>query len=109
MKSYLQVSDKENQRSLSNAIATLNEVTFESEESWLPATKFQVEGDTIYRLDGNAKIERYTSPCHGSYTIHTTEHWNVYWKFLYWHGDKKKETAFSLYVQTNYRLNFKPS
>ena len=35
MKSYLQVSDKENQTSISNSIETLNEVTFESEESIL--------------------------------------------------------------------------
>ena len=33
MKSYLQVSDKESQTSVSNSIETLNEVTFESEES----------------------------------------------------------------------------
>ena len=35
MESYLQVSDKENQTSASNSIETLNEVTFESEESIL--------------------------------------------------------------------------
>ena len=35
MKSYLQESDKENQTSVSNSIKTLNEVTFESEESVL--------------------------------------------------------------------------
>ena len=35
LKSYLQESDKENQTSLSNSIETLNEVTFESEESVL--------------------------------------------------------------------------
>ena len=35
MKSYLQESDKENQMSVSNSIETLNEVTFESEESVL--------------------------------------------------------------------------
>ena len=35
MKSYLQLSDKENQTSVSNSIETLNEVTFESEESIL--------------------------------------------------------------------------
>ena len=35
MKSYLQESDKENQTSVSNSIETLNEVTFESEESIL--------------------------------------------------------------------------
>ena len=35
MKSYLQESDKENQTSVSNSIETLNEVTFESDESVL--------------------------------------------------------------------------
>ena len=35
LKSYLQQSDKENQTSVSNSIETLNEVTFESEESIL--------------------------------------------------------------------------
>ena len=35
MKSYLQESDKEDQTSVSNSIETLNEVTFESEESLL--------------------------------------------------------------------------
>ena len=35
MKSYLQDSDKENQTNVSNSIETLNEVTFESEESLL--------------------------------------------------------------------------
>ena len=35
LESYLQVSDKENQTSASNSIETLNEVTFESEESIL--------------------------------------------------------------------------
>ena len=35
MKSYLQESDKENQSSVSNSIETLNEVTFENEESVL--------------------------------------------------------------------------
>ena len=35
MKSYLQESDKKNQESVSNSIATFNEVTFESEESIL--------------------------------------------------------------------------
>ena len=34
-KSYLQVSDKEIQMSVSNSIETLNEVTFKSEESFL--------------------------------------------------------------------------
>ena len=33
LKSYLQVSDKESQTSVSNSMETLNEVTFESEES----------------------------------------------------------------------------
>ena len=35
MKSYLQELDKENQTSVSNSIETLNEITFESEESIL--------------------------------------------------------------------------
>ena len=35
MKSYLQVSGKENQTSVSNFIETLNEVTLESDESFL--------------------------------------------------------------------------
>ena len=35
LKSYLQESDKENLTSVSNSIETLNEVTFESEESIL--------------------------------------------------------------------------
>ena len=35
LKSYLQQSDKENQTSVSNSIETLNEVTFESDESIL--------------------------------------------------------------------------
>ena len=35
MASYLQESDKENQTSVSNSTETLNEVTFESEESIL--------------------------------------------------------------------------
>ena len=35
MNSYLQESDKENQMSVSNSTETLNEVTFESEESIL--------------------------------------------------------------------------
>ena len=35
LKSYFQVSDKEKQTSVSNSIETLNEVTFENEESFL--------------------------------------------------------------------------
>ena len=35
MKSYLQESDKEKQMSVSNSVETLNEVTFESEDSIL--------------------------------------------------------------------------
>ena len=35
LKSHLEVPDKENQTSVSNSIATLTEVTFESEESFL--------------------------------------------------------------------------
>ena len=35
LKSYLQVPGKENQMSVSNSIETLNEVTFETEESFL--------------------------------------------------------------------------
>ena len=35
MKSYLQELDKENQTSVSNSVETLNEITFESEESVL--------------------------------------------------------------------------
>ena len=35
MKSYLQVLDKEKETNLRNSIQTLNEVTFESEESIL--------------------------------------------------------------------------
>ena len=37
LKSYLTVSDKENQTSASNSVAILNEVPFESEKSYIRA------------------------------------------------------------------------
>ena len=56
MKSYLQESDKENQTSVSNSIETLNEVTFESEESilsdqsTLPTLDYEPISDPFQKL-----------------------------------------------------------
>ena len=64
MKSYLQESDKENQTSVSNSIETLNEVTFESEESVLSnqSTLSTLDYEPISDPFGKLKNTRLKNP-----------------------------------------------
>ena len=64
MKSYLQESDKENQTSVSNSIETLNEVTFESEESVLSnqSTLSTLDYEPISDPFGKLKDTRLKNP-----------------------------------------------
>ena len=64
LKSYLQESDKENQTSVSNSIETLNEVTFESEESVLSnqSTLSTLDYESISDPFGKLKNTRLKNP-----------------------------------------------
>ena len=64
MKSFLQVSDKENQKSVSNSIETLNEVTFENEESILldQSTLSTLDYESISDLFEKLKNTRLKNP-----------------------------------------------
>ena len=64
MKSVLQVSDKENQKSVSNSIETLNEVTFENEESILldQSTLSTLDYESISDLFEKLKNTRLKNP-----------------------------------------------